>query len=137
MHGELERAVRAGDAAAVEALADAGVDLHSRNAKGQTALMLAAKLGHRDVVAVVIRRGIDLNASAKYHLTALMLAVINNHDEIARLLAEAGADLSRRGSGAPGFFGKTAYDLAYERGKTELARLLRADVETGRGETGR
>ena len=50
-----------------------------------------------------------------------MLAVVAGHAEIARLLARAGADLSKRGSGAPGFAGKTARDLALARGMQELA----------------
>jgi hypothetical protein len=40
-----------------------------------------------------------------------MLAVIAGHVAIVRLLVRAGADLTLRGRGAPGFMGKTAYDL--------------------------
>jgi uncharacterized protein YbaA (DUF1428 family) len=45
-----------------------------------------------------------------------MLALIAGHAEVARLPAKAGADISLRGTGAPGFDDKTAYDLAVERG---------------------
>ena len=121
--------MRAGDAAVVEALAASGEDVNSRDAHGQTALMLAAMLGHAAVVATLIRRGADLNVSAKYKLTALMLAVINGHEEIARMLAAAGADVTLRGAGAPGFFDKTAGDLASERGDVTLASLLRVRGE--------
>ena len=41
-----------------------------------------------------------------------MLAIVAGHKEVARLLAKAGADLSLRGTGAPGFADKTAFDLA-------------------------
>jgi hypothetical protein len=41
-----------------------------------------------------------------------------------RVLAGAGANLDTRGSGAPGFAGKTAYDLAQARGDTATAALL-------------
>jgi hypothetical protein len=44
-----------------------------------------------------------------------MLAVIAGHVAIVRLLVRAGADLTLRGRGAPGFMGKTAYDLAVAR----------------------
>ena len=56
-----------------------------------------------------------------------MLAVLNGHGDIARRLAAAGADLSARGSGAPGFAGLTASDLAAARGELDLAGVLRPD----------
>ncbi|HEU4342464.1 MAG TPA: ankyrin repeat domain-containing protein, partial [Candidatus Binatia bacterium] len=91
----------------------------------QTALMLAAHAGHREVVETLIAHPANLNITAKFGLSALMLALIAGHAEVARLLAKAGADLSLRGTGAPGFAGKTAYDLAVERGMLELAAELK------------
>ena len=55
--------------------------------------------------------------------------VVAGHVEVARILAKAGADLSLRGTGAPGFAGKTAYDLAVERGMVELATELKPKSE--------
>ena len=43
---------------------------------------------------------------------ALMLAAINGRTEVVRILVDTGADLGLRGTGAPGFAGKTALDLA-------------------------
>ncbi|MGH8659008.1 MAG: hypothetical protein ACREV4_11190 [Gammaproteobacteria bacterium] len=40
-------------------------------------------------------------------------------------LVNAGSDLSLRGTGSPGFAGKTAHDLAVERGMLELAAALK------------
>ena len=54
-----------------------------------------------------------------------MLAVIGSHDEIAQMLVRAGADTSIKGTGAPGFAGKTAADLAEETGATKLAADIR------------
>ena len=127
MDRTFELAVRAGDAPVVRSMLKQGVDVNSRDSHGQTALLVAARLGHTDVVEALIAHGADLDASAKYHLTALMLAVLNNHQEIARRLVAAGANRSLRGSGAPGFGDKTAYDLARERGDLELAALLRVE----------
>ena len=56
-----------------------------------------------------------------------MLALVAGHGEVAGVLAKAGADLSLRGTGAPGFAGKTACDLAVERGMLELSEELRPD----------
>jgi DNA-binding phage protein len=53
-----------------------------------------------------------------------MLAIVGGHEAVARELARAGADRTLRGSGAPGFAGKTAQDLARERGMAALAEEL-------------
>jgi len=47
---------------------------------------------------------------------------------VARTLVKAGADTELVGSGAPGFEGKTAADLAEDRGERRLA----ADLRQGR-----
>lgn len=116
MDAAWERAVRQGDADAVRALLRSGVDVDALDRYGQTALMRAAHQGHDEIVEILIDAGAALDLTAKYHLSALMLAVVAGHVEIARLLVRAGADLSITGSGAPGFAGKTAYDLARARG---------------------
>jgi ankyrin repeat protein len=87
--------------------------------------MLAAHHGYREMVETLVEGGADLNVTAKYNLSALMLAVTAGHAAVARLLARAGADLRVRGSGAPGFAGKTAHDLAVGRNMEDLyAELL-------------
>ena len=105
-----------------------GADVDSLDRYGQTALMLAALRGRDDVVRVLLANGADKNVTAKYGLSALMLAAINRREDIARQLVDTGADLSIRGSGAPGFAGKTAQDLAKDAGLGELAAYIaRAD----------
>ena len=120
-----ERAVRDGDLAMVRDLLAAGAEIDARDRFGQTALMLAAHRGSREIVAMLVERGADLDVTAKYGLSALMLAIVAGHGEVARLLARAGADVRLRGSGAPGFAGKTAYDLAQDRGMDDLCGELR------------
>jgi hypothetical protein len=115
-----ERVVTGGDIDGVRQQLRTGANVNARDQHGQTALMLAAHRGHREMVETLVGAGADLNATAKYNLTALMLAIVAGHATIARFLARAGADLSIRGSGAPGFMGKTAYDLAVAREMHEL-----------------
>ena len=98
-----------------------GADVNALDRHGQTALMLAAHAGKREVVEALIAHQANLNITAKFGLSALMLAIVAGHPDIARHLAKAGADLSLRGAGAPGFAGKTAHDLALERGMLELS----------------
>jgi uncharacterized protein len=107
-----EGAVTQGDVETVRQRLRAGADVNARDRHGQTALMLAAHRGYRDMVETLVEGGADLNVTAKYNLSALMLAITAGHVEVARVLARAGADLRIRGSGAPGFADKTAHDLA-------------------------
>lgn len=124
MDGTWERAARDGDLETVQRLIEAGVDVDARDRYGQTALMRAAHGGHRAVVERLVARGAELDVTAKFNLTALMLAVIAGHAAVVRVLAAAGADPSVRGRGAPGFAGKTAYDLAVAAGLDELRDVL-------------
>ncbi|MEO7192388.1 MAG: ankyrin repeat domain-containing protein [Vicinamibacterales bacterium] len=118
-------AIKAGDTAALQVLADTGWDVDARDEHGQTALMIAARDGHTSVVRWLVAHGADLNHTAKFNLSALMLAVINGRDAIVGILADAGADRSLRGTGAPGFAGKTALDIAEAGNRVIMVALLR------------
>jgi ankyrin repeat protein len=126
MNQAWQAATRQGDLEQVRHLLEAGADINARDRYGQTALMNAAQIGQVELVRLLIERGAALNTTAKYHLTALMLAIINNHTEIARILVQAGTDGSIRGTGAPGFYNKTAFMLAKERDQREVVEWLKA-----------
>lgn len=125
MKRELREAAERGDTAALRALLAAGEEVDARDRHGQTALMLAARNGHAPAVRVLVAAGAELDHTAKYRLSALMLAAIGGHAAVARVLVEAGADTEITGTGAPGFAGRTAADLAEARGSGSLAALLR------------
>ena len=126
-----EEAVRRGDADVMRDLLSRGIDPNARDPHGQTGLMLAAHAGHLAAVQLLVDHRLDLNVTAKFGLSAVMLAVTAGHKEIAWLLARAGADLRLRGTGAPGFAGKTAADLAGARGWNDLAIELAPDNKPG------
>jgi hypothetical protein len=125
MDATWEDAIKRGDARVVLDLLRRGRDVNALDRHGQTALMLAAHAGHREVVETLIAHRANLNITAKFGLSALMLALVAGHAQIAHLLAKAGADLSLRGTGAPGFDGKSAHDLAEERGMLDLSAELK------------
>lgn len=134
MKPEWRAAARAGDVETLERLLSAGHDIDAKDEHGQTSLMVAARDGRTAVAQFLVGRGADLNHTAKFHLTALMIAVLNGRVAIVRALVDAGADLTVRGSGAPGFHGKTALDLAVvperdeavSRQLDEIALIIRA-----------
>lgn len=132
MEREWQEAAQNGDGTALRRLIAAGADVDSLNRHGQTALMLAAREGHTEAVRLLLEAGAALDHTAKYHLSALMLAVINDRHEIVELLVAAGADTRIRGSGAPGFAGKTALDLAKDLERTVSIALLRGEQSSGR-----
>ncbi len=125
MEHEWEQAARRGDVETLRRQFAAGADIDARDRHDQTALMIAAREGNAGVVRFLVEQGVALNHSAKYRLSALMLAVIHGHIDIVRTLVEAGANLAIRGSGAPGFSGKTALDLATAQGRFDIAEVLR------------
>lgn len=126
MNQEWHDAVVAGDETSITRLLTAGEDVDAKDRYGQTALMLAATHGHGGIIRILVARGADTNVTAKFGLSALMLAVVNGHADIARQLVDAGSDLSLKGTGAPGFAGKTALDLAEHANLTELAEYISA-----------
>ena len=132
MRPDWDRAVRHDDVGTLRRLLEEGADIDARDAHGQTGLMIAAASGAVGAAALLVERGAALDHTAKHHLSALMLAVVRGEPAIVRALAAAGADRSLRGSGPPGFHGKTALDLAEAAGRTEIVAILR---EAGRGPT--
>ena len=119
-----EDASRTGDVKVLARMVRSGHAIDARDGYGQTALMRAAHAGHADAVDWLIGHGADLDHTSKFHLSALMLAIIAGHPRVARRLVAAGADTTITGTGAPGFHGKTAADLATERGDKRLAAYI-------------
>ena len=124
MREDWRNAAIIGDSAAIAGLLAEGIDGNERDRYGQTALMLAALRGQAEVVRVLLEHGVELDVTAKYGLSALMLAVVNRHTQVAKQLLDAGANTQLRGSGAPGFAGKTARELAEYGGLSELADYI-------------
>jgi ankyrin repeat protein len=124
MTPQWEDAVGRGAVRELTELLALGADVDAKDRHGHTALMIAARDGRQDVAGLLVKHGASLDHTAKYGLSALMIAVVRRHADVVRTLAEAGACLTLRGTGAPGFAGKTAMDLASEIGDAELIEAL-------------
>jgi len=90
---ELFAAVRQGDAAAVKALLDKGVDVNTKFRYDATALSYASDRGHLEVVKLLIERKADVNVKDTFYgATPLIWAAQKGHAEIVRALLERGAE---------------------------------------------
>ena len=95
---QLQDAARKGDAAAVNALLDGGLDVNTKFRYGVTALFFACDAGQLEVVKVLLDRGADLTVTDTFYgMTPLAMAVspprkkLPVHNEIAKLLIAKGA----------------------------------------------
>lgn len=94
-----------------------------RNPHGDSALMLAAMLGHQELVALMLERNPELNHAG---WNALHYAAYSGHAGIIALLVAAGSDVNLKAPNA-----QTALMLAAKNGHFEVVRILagaRADV---------
>ena len=93
----MSEAAIAANPAVLAALLDAGADVNSPNADGQTALMVVARGGNVAAAALLLERGADVNASEERKgQTPLMWAVAQSHPPMTKLLLEHGAEVDAR-----------------------------------------
>lgn len=70
----------------------AGADVNARDRFGNTALNIAARMGHKDVISLLIGQGSDVVKPNLAGSTPLLRAVESDRRRAAKLLLEAGAD---------------------------------------------
>jgi uncharacterized protein len=88
----LLRAASAGNADTVRTLlASPNVDVNGIDEHGNTPLILAARLGHDEVVTALLIAKADVKQKNDEGKTALILASESGHDETVRALTQAGA----------------------------------------------
>lgn len=89
---EFFAAARKGDAAAVKALLDKGVNVNSKTRYGATALSYACDKGHVEVIKLLIERGADVNVTDTFYgEVPLGWALSHGHVEVVKLLLDKGA----------------------------------------------
>ena len=97
LNNRLLAAAKAGDAAELRRLLDAGASALARDegSASECALIHASRVGSLDCVRLLLERGANVN-STNFYTTPLMDACRNGHVEVARYLVEqAGADVNQ------------------------------------------
>jgi hypothetical protein len=122
----LLESAKLGDLPTVRALLARGAAVDAADRRGLTPLMWAAAGGNTEVVRLLLDAGAPIDRRAGDGSTALILAASNGFTEIVRALVLKGADVTAASGG------KTARQLAVERGHAQTATLLEQAEALGR-----
>lgn len=112
-------AARTGDVLQIARLADSIGDLDQKNAKGYSALMLAAYNGHLEASRYLISIGADINSTDAAGNSILMGVAFKGHRDILELLLRFNADPHHKNRA-----GQDALQFAQMFGRFDCAELL-------------
>jgi ankyrin repeat protein len=114
-------AVQRNDIAAVRKLIAGGVDVDAVDANGDAPLVMAAYLGHDEIVQLLLQAGADVAAvDPGMKATALHAAAYAGRTEAAKLLIAHGIDIDKQGP----VNGYTALHDAIWQNNVETARVI-------------
>jgi len=116
----LQLAAYLGKGDTVDFLLRSGADVNAiaKNPTRYTALTGAVARGHQNIASTLLEKGANPNHKYEGDFTPLMEAAASGNVEVTKLLLAHGADRMIR------LNGKTALDLALEKGRKETAQLL-------------
>lgn len=112
------------DIVSLNVLLAEGADINDADEKGNTPLMLAAKVGNPRMVKIILAHQPDVNKVNSDGYTALMIASEQGQVHIVEQLVSKGADLFAKNSA-----GLTASDLALRFGQPEILNLLESKTD--------
>jgi len=112
-------AVQENDVIAIKYLLNRGVNIDSKDSKGETPLMTAVTEKQKTAVAYLIERDADINLQDKTGNTALIEASLNNFNEATDLLITHAAELDIQNKK-----GVTALIAAVTAGNTVAVKAL-------------
>jgi ankyrin repeat protein len=99
----------------------ADIDINWQNPEdnGKTALIIATRNGHLQVVRELIRAGADVNQSDTHDNVPIFWAAMHGFLEIANALIQAGADVNKKNSA-----NQTAVFFATQHNQNDVLRLI-------------
>ncbi|KAL1968267.1 hypothetical protein VTN77DRAFT_2102 [Rasamsonia byssochlamydoides] len=104
---------------AISILKRNGLNLDSRNSRGETALIDAANRGEMSAVQELLDSGAAVDGRADNDATALTAAIVADHVAIARFLLQHGAGIDKQD-----YRGRTALMWAALKNRVDCARFL-------------
>lgn len=114
-------AVKRNDAAAVRQLVAGGADVDEKDTSQDVPLIMAAYLGHDEIVRLLLEAGADVTAvDPGMKATALHAAAYAGRTNAARLLIEYGIEIDRQGP----YNGYTALHDAVWQNNVDTAQVL-------------
>ena len=117
----LMRAIEKHDAAAVRKLIEQGANVDELEPSGDAPLVMAAYLGHAEIVGLLLDAGADVKAvDPGMKATALHAASYAGRTEAAKLLVEGGVEIDKQGP----YNGYTALHDAIWQNNVDVARVL-------------
>lgn len=78
----------------VRFLLDNDVDVNARDEAGETPLIWAMDLRHKEIVAMLLQKSVDVNAVSVFGLSSLRIAAGQKDAELVKILLERGANPS-------------------------------------------
>ncbi|KAJ5642154.1 hypothetical protein N7490_006154 [Penicillium lividum] len=115
-------AVHEGDEATVGLLLEDGIDMTTKNVRGEYPLHWAIDHGHLGVASLLLKKGADIDAKDTFGWTALFLACANSNEEMMQFLLDNGADMNIGSDKRAG--GYTVLSHATAWGKWQLVEML-------------
>lgn len=112
------------DIVSLNVLLAEGADINAVDEKGNTALMLASKIGNPRMVKIILAHNPDINKQSNAGYTALMIASEQGQTHIVEELLKHGADSTLKNVN-----GFTAAELAIRNGQPDTADLLKGKTQ--------
>jgi ankyrin repeat protein len=112
------------DIVSLNVLLAEGADINAVDEKGNTALMLASKIGNPRMVKIILAHNPNLNQQNNMGYTALMIASEQGQTHIVEELLKQGVDTDLKNMD-----GFTAAELAIRNGQPSTADLLQGKTQ--------
>lgn len=117
----LMNAVKTDNAAKVRELIAQGVNVSEKDSSGDSPLIMAAYMGHNEIVKLLLDAGADVHAlDPGMKATALHAAAYAGRAEAAKLLIDGGVEINRQGP----YNGYTALHDAVWQNNVDTARVI-------------
>lgn len=116
----LIEAAKSNDISAIEALLLKGVDINTKDADGNTALILATRYGQRACIQKLVEKGAKIDEKNGIGETALIVASRSGYKDIVELLIRNCADVNIKTND-----GNTGFTFASYNGHDEVVDILK------------